>query len=256
MQTADLVEGHFYAFRERRGTDVPLRKVKLIAKVGRRGHVKVRHEDGPHPGLEEYVQTRQIVVPWGERKALVQDEERAARIQRAVKRDSAREEAISAVLASSGEPSACAGAWVSMPEDEIQRIVDRAGLADHPVALHPLGFVDRHGYVHLPLDGAERLARAFASAEPANVLLYIDDREEELRRGGNVPGDRYLHDVLRQYQPGWALARQWAGFDRAVEELQKEIVRLRSLVFRAAGELEDAGAEEKARRLRRALDGR
>jgi hypothetical protein len=74
-----------------------------------------------------------------------------------------------------------------MPSDELQRIVDRAGLAEQPTDLHPLGFVDRHGDVHLPLDGAERLARAFAAAEPENVLMYIDDREEELRRGGNVP---------------------------------------------------------------------
>jgi hypothetical protein len=40
-----------------------------------------------------------------------------------------------------------------MPEDEIQRICDRAGLSEHPAALHPLGFVDRLGEVHLPLDG-------------------------------------------------------------------------------------------------------
>jgi hypothetical protein len=108
--------------------------------------------------------------------------------------------------------------------------------------------------VHLPLHGAERLARAFAAAEPENVLMYIDDREEELRRRGDVPGVRYLHEVLRQYQPGWALARQWAGFS-AVEELQKEIARLRSLVSRAAYELKNAGAEDKSRRLLRALDG-
>ena len=256
MQTDALVEGRFYAFREKRGAGAPMLKVKLLEKVGRRGHVRVRYEDGPHPGLEEYVATRQLVVSWGDRKALLRDEERFARIEQTVKRDSAREEAISTVLAASGEPSAGAGNWVSMPEDEIQRIADRAGLSEHPAELHPLGFVDRHGEVQLPLDGAERLARAFAAAEPENVLMYIDDHEEELKRRGNVAGDRYLHDVLRQYQPGWALARQWAGFDRAVEELQKEIGRLRSLVSRAAYELKDAGAEDKSRRLLRALDGR
>ncbi len=234
----------------------PLEKVKLIAKVGRRGHVKIRYEEGEHPGLEEYVQTRQLVVPWGEVRALHNDEERVERIRSAVNRDSAREEAVSSVLAASGEPSADCGDWLSMPKDELQRIVDRAGLSEAPEELHPLGFVDRHGAVHLPLDGAERLARAFAAAEPENVLMYIDDQEEELRRRGNVPGDRYLHSLLREYQPGWALARQWAGFDRAVEELQKEIARLRSLVSRAASELKDAGAEDRSRRLLRALDGR
>lgn len=256
MQTASLVEGRYYVFREKPRPGAPILKVRLIEKVGRRGHVKVRYEDGPHPGLEEYVNVRQLVVPWGERQALLRDEERVARIAETARREPAREEAISTVLAATGEPSAGAGEWLTMPEDELQRIVDRAGLTEQPAELHPLGFVDRFGDVHLPLDGAERLARAFAAAEPDNVLMYIDDREEELRRRGNVPGDRYLHDVLRQYQPGWALARQWAGFDRAVEELQKEIARLRSLVSRAAYELKDAGAEGKSRRLLRALDGR
>src|SRR5438552_557050 len=100
-----------------------MRKVKLVAKVGRRGHVKVRHEDEPHAGLEEYVQTRQLVVPWGEHKAVIRDEERMERIRQTVKRDPAHEEAISTVLAASGEPSAGAGEWLVMPEDEIQRII-------------------------------------------------------------------------------------------------------------------------------------
>jgi hypothetical protein len=42
-------------------------KVKLVEKVGRRGRVKIRYEDGPHPGLEEYINVRQLVVPCGER---------------------------------------------------------------------------------------------------------------------------------------------------------------------------------------------
>ena len=255
MQTSQLVEGRAYAFRTRRSG--PLEKVTLIEKVGRRGHIKVRYEEGDHSGLEEYVNVRQLVVPWSEVRALLRDEERLERISAAVvERDSARQEAISTVLAASGEPSAYCGEWLSMPEDELQRIIDRAGLEESPTDLHPLAFKDRYGEVHSPIDGAERLARAFAAAEAQNVIMYIDDQEEELRRRGNVPGDRYLHDVLRQYQPGWALARQWAGFDRAIEGLQKEIARLRGLVSRAAYELKDAGADDKSRRLLRALDGR
>jgi hypothetical protein len=61
--------------------------------------------------------------------------------------------------------------------------------------------------------------------------------------------------TICRYQPAWALARQWAGFDRELEELQKEIARLRSLVMRAAYELKGAGAEDKGRRLLRALEG-
>ena len=43
--------GRSYAYREKRGPDVPMLKVKLLDKVGRKGKIKVRFEDGPHPGL-------------------------------------------------------------------------------------------------------------------------------------------------------------------------------------------------------------
>lgn len=64
METHALVLGNSYAFREKRRAGKPFLKVKLVDIVGRKGKVKVRFEDGPHPGLEEYVSTRQIVVPW------------------------------------------------------------------------------------------------------------------------------------------------------------------------------------------------
>lgn len=260
MEGWALVEGRFYGYREKRGSSSPLLKVKLLSKVGRKGAIRVRFEDGPHPGLEEYVRTRQIVVPWSERQAFLRDEKRIEDLDeysRRNRRDSAIEEAVSAVLASSGEPSAFAGqGGVSMPEVEVQRIMDRANLGGRPAALHYMGFRDRLGEVHLPLEAGVTLARAFAAAEPETVLMYVQDQEEELRLRGNVPGDRYLHDLLRQYMPGFALARQWAGIEQEVEQLNKEIARLRGLVSRAAYDLKSAGAESKSRQLLRALDGR
>jgi hypothetical protein len=61
--------------------------------------------------------------------------------------------------------------------------------------------------------------------------------------------------ALLLYLGGRALARQWAGFEQEVEQLKKEIGRLRQLITRAAYELRDAGADRKSRRLLRALDG-
>jgi hypothetical protein len=60
-------------------------KVKLIAKVGRGGKVKIRFEEGPHPGLEEYVRTANPIVSWGDRKAVLRDEERSQRLKRSRK---------------------------------------------------------------------------------------------------------------------------------------------------------------------------
>jgi hypothetical protein len=260
VQIAALDEGKAYAFREnprRRGT--PVLKVKVVAKVGRGRKVKIRYEDGPHPGLEEYVDATKVIVPWGGRARFLKDEERMLRLEEHARqhRDPAIEEAVGTVLASSGEPSAGAGqGQVSMTAIELERIAQRAGLTEPPVRLHHLGFVDNNGDIHLPLDAAVRIARAFAAAEPETVLMYIDDYEQELKVRGYQPGDRYLHNVLRQYQPGWAIARQWAGFDQDVERLEKEITRLRGLVSRAAASLRETGNEQEAHRLLRALKGR
>jgi hypothetical protein len=92
---------------------------------------------------------------------------------------------------------------------------DVAGLSDPVVNMHPLAFRNRQGDVHLPLEPAEAIARAFAAAEPETVLMAIQDREEELRIAGGVPGQRYMHDILRGHMPGFAIARHWAGFDKA-----------------------------------------
>jgi hypothetical protein len=254
-----LEVGRFYAFREKRGRGQPMLKVKLVDKVGRKGKVKIRFEDGPHPGLEEYVSTRQIVVPWGQRNEILRDEECEVRLDEHSRsfRDSALGEAASAVLEASGERGAMAvDDGTAMDERELQRIMDRAGLEGSPVGLHPLAFRDRHGQVHLPLEATVSLAQAFAAAEPQTVIGYLDDVEEKYRLRGNQPGDRWWHEYLREKLPGFAVARQWAGVEQEAEMLRKEIARLRSLVSTAAFDLQNAGEERKARRLQRALEGR
>lgn len=254
-----LEVGRRYAYREKRGPQQPMLKVKLLEKVGRKGKVKVRFEDGPHPGLEEYVSTRQVVVPWGQRKAVLRDEQREAALAEHSRRtcDPALGEAASAVLESTGEPGAAAAAeGTSMSESELQRILDRAGLATEPSELHALAYTDRLGYVHLPLEATVAVARAFAAAEPQTVVGYLDDQEEELRLRGNQPGERWWHEYLRERSPGFALARQWAGLEQEAEMLRKEIGRLRTLVSSAAYDLKGAGQERKGQRLLRALEGR
>lgn len=259
MESGTLEIGRLYAYRENVRAKSEMLKVKLIAKVGRGGKVKIRFEDGPHPGLEEYVRTANLIVAWGDRKAVLRDEERARQIDeysRKTRSDHAIVEAASSILESSGEQSAGAAiGGLSMPEAELERIMRRAGLNGEPTTLHHLAFRSRRGDVQMPLDGAETLARAFAAAEPETVLMYLDDRETSLKHQGYHPGDRFVHDLLRDYMPGWAVARQWAGFDQEVEQLKKEIGRLRQLVSNAAYDLRDAGAESKSRRLLRALDG-
>lgn len=256
MESQALVVGRSYAYREKRSPACPLLQVKLL---GRKGKLKVRFQDGPHPGLEEYVSSRQLVVPWGERRALLRDEERASQLAEHARglADKALMEAAGAVLESTGEPGAYAGdTTTAISEDELQRILDRAGVQTAPADLHPLAYRDRHGNVHLPLDAVVAVARAFAAAEPQTVMGYLDDSEEELRLKGNLPGERWYHQYLRELSPGFALARQWAGLEQEGEMLRKEIARLRTLLSGAAYDLKSAGQERKASRLLRALEGR
>jgi hypothetical protein len=253
MEGHQLEIGRAYAFREKRSTSSPFLKVKLLDKVGRKGKLKVRFEDGPHPGLEEYVGSRQIVCAWGNRKTVLRDEEREARLAEHEKErgdDKALRDAVEAVFASTGEPGS------GYDEDELQRILDRAGIDTAPADLHPVGFIDRHGRAQMPLDALAAVAKAFAAAEPQTVVGYLDDEEEENRLRGNQPGDRWYHQYQRGLSPGYALAHQWAGVEQEADMLREEIARLRMLVSKAAYDLKDAGKEHKSRWLLRALEGR
>lgn len=73
---------------------------------------------------------------------------------------------------------------------------------------------------------------------------------------GYEPGMRHRHDMLREYQPAYALARQWAGLKSEAELLTREIDRLRGILIQAVWTLKQSGAESEARRLERALEGR
>jgi hypothetical protein len=253
MEGHQLEIGRTYAFREKRSTSSPLLKVKLLDKIGRRGKLKVRFEDGEHPGLEEYVSTRQMLCAWGDRKVVLRDEEREERLAEYEKErgdDKALRDAVQAVLDSTGEPgSGC-------DEDELQRVLDRAGIDTPPADLHPVGFIDRYGRAHMPLDALAGVAKAFAAAEPQTVVAYLDDEEEENRLRGNEPGHRWYHQYQRELSPGYALARHWAGFSQEADMLREEIARLRMLLSKAAYDLKDAGKEHKSRWLLRALEGR
>ena len=98
-------------------------------------------------------------------------------------RDRVRQEATSTVLESSGESQAAvyrADGMLDVPLEVAQRLAVRAGLTEPIERLHPLSFVDRHGILHLPYFGSERLARAFAAAEPELVLREIENHELKL----------------------------------------------------------------------------
>jgi hypothetical protein len=216
---------------------------------------KIRWECGDLRGLEEWVSTRQLLCPWGERQALLRDRQR----QDGLNKDSDMifdpvvERAISLVLTATGEEGGFTRTW-TLGLEKAQRLWSRAELPNDPRD-EPLAFVDRRGQLHLGYAGALKFATAFAAAEPEACLQLIDRSEDRLRAEGFLPGRSAYHEVLRQVRPASALVRQWAGSSE-VELLRSEIARLQRLVSQAARDLRAAGKDRQAAYLEGGLRGR
>ncbi|MGC4154508.1 MAG: hypothetical protein QM628_15720 [Propionicimonas sp.] len=253
MQKGDLVTGRRYALRQFGAPDT-LVKVRFLGVVHKR-HAKVRFEDGDLAGLDDWVTTRELVCPWVDRQRMLRDEERAARLRAACHEswDEVHERAISMVFEASGEENGFTRTW-DTSEGRATRLWSRAGFDGSPLDDDPLNYVDRHGEWHLSFETALKAAKGFAGRGPEMVTMYVSDWEDRLKAEGFQPGRRHMHDVLRDFAPGLALARSWVS-DPARTAEQEEIERLRKLVLDAASVLNRAGLTKEADRVHRALSG-
>ncbi|MGH8337542.1 MAG: hypothetical protein ACRETL_12125, partial [Gammaproteobacteria bacterium] len=135
----------------------------------------------------------------------------------------------------------------------VQRLADRAQLQRRPWSTKP-SFKEQEE-IWTTNSALLDLAIALASAEPKMVHLYLDAQEVEYQAKGYLPGDRYMHDLLRKYKPAWALARQWAGGHESRKLHEGELDRLRRLVHHAVLVLYKAHLDDDARKLERSLGG-
>jgi hypothetical protein len=97
------------------------------------------------------------------------------------------------------------------------------------------------------------LAQAFAVAEPEAVLLQVDTEQRKYELDARQVGNSYLVPLVQQYRAGGALCRQWAGFDEALAERDREIERLRRIVEDIRYELRRAGQDDLAAEFERKL---
>ena len=174
MQKSDLVPRSKYALRSPRdaGADSePFLKVVFLGRV-HKDQAQVRYESGDLAGLVDWVRTRHLACPWKERKRLLRDEERAARIGEVDREvwDRVAAEAVSAVMTASGEYGGYTRGWTT-DRGSAERFWARAGLEGLPVSDHPANFEDRHGDWHLTFETAVKACQAFAAAEPELVDL-------------------------------------------------------------------------------------
>lgn len=239
MQKEEIAIGHEYALREPPRPGVEFQRVKVLEQV--RTKWRVRWIE-PNPGLEDFVKSVNLIVPWKERRALLRDEEAEARLARKCQEqwdgsNGPVSNAVIQVLDMTGE----AHLWIDndgslgATPDALQRVADRAGVAVPHSETH--GYVDRGGRIHEPFDVGLNLARAFAAAEPTTVLLDIEAHQQRLEIDVRDPANHFMLPLLNRYRAEWALVRQWASHDQAVAMREAEIKRLTDILWQAIWKL-------------------
>lgn len=85
--------------------------------------------------------------------------------------------------------------------------------------------------------------------------MYVDAEQHRYREAGYQVGERYMHGILIEHRPAYALVREWAGANRIADDLKADNARLRELVEEAVRVLRARGHEREARRFERELHG-
>src|ERR1700744_2860259 len=177
MVREELRCGEKYGFRERpRFEDAPLQCVQLLKHVrGRKW--QVRWID-THPGLIDYIDSVQILVPWAERKAYLQEEQDREAMGRhntdvGFAPDSVMADAVHTVFENIGDDGYFdyRDGSMSGSAESIERLRVRANLSEAEFSLAaPYSYIERSGRLRLPYECAVKFARAFCAQEPAGVL--------------------------------------------------------------------------------------
>jgi hypothetical protein len=257
MLKSQIKPGVEYAFREQRNPRTPFQRIRIIQHT--RG-TKWRAEwIDPSPGLVDYVDSGQLIVPWKEHKAFLKEETSAESLRQNNERTGYDENspianALYGVFESVGDDVSFYRGILRGSPQAIDRVKTRAGM--DLAKISPYAYIDRQGTLHLPFDDAFELARKFCAAEPAAVLVSVETTEREWAQQARQRGEEYIVPLLNEYRASWALIRQWAGHDAAVAQREAEIGRLERLVWDAVYTLQKAGLDKEAAKLRHAIEKR
>jgi len=255
MVGSELIAGAEYGFREKRNPGSPLTRIKLIQHV-RGARWKAKWID-THPGLVDYVTTKQILVPWKDHKRFLEEERDQARlrehnVEAGYKAASPVTDALQQIFETAGDEISYDNGILRTSVDALNRMRSRCRLPEYQ--LQPPAFQSRDGSLYLPHGQAEQLGRAFCMAEPSPVLIEIEATERKWCTEASRPGNEYQVSLLNQYRASWAIIRQWCGFDASMAERDKRIEVLERLVWDAIYALQKAGLNSEAIRLRQTLN--
>lgn len=261
MLRDELRCGDKYAFRERPlHEDGPLQCIQLVKHIrGRKW--QVRWID-THPGLVDYIDSAQILVPWVDRKAYLQERHDRETLRRhnsgvGFERDSAVADAVHTVFENIGDGGHfdCKDGSMSGSIDTIERLRLRAKLTEGELsATTPYSFIERSGRLRLPYECALNFARAFSRQEPAGILAAIEASEREYSLSSTNPENAYQIRLLNTWRASWALVRQWCGHDAAIAAREQRISYLEKLLWDAVYVLQKSGQDLVAAKLRKRLE--
>lgn len=255
MLKSEIQPATDYALRERREIGAPFQRVRIIEHI-RKNKWKAKWIE-PNPGLIDYVESSQLIVPWNERKAFLKEEESADRLRNHNRAlgyadESPVAKALYGIFENVGdEVSFYRGVLTGIPE-ALARVKARAKIQSENNS--QFSYVDRTGKLHLPFDEALEIAQKFCAAEPAVVLAGVESTEREWAQDARRPGEEYMVKLLNEYRAAWALVRQWAGHDAAVAQREEQIQKLERLVWDAVYALQKEHLDSEAARLRRAIE--
>jgi len=251
---SEIKPGSEYAVREKRTQGTPLHRVRIIEHI--RSNKWKAKWIAPNPGLIDYIESGQLIVPWNEHKALLKeeaDEERLCEYNDAHgynDKNSPVIRALEQVFESAADGVGLyRGCLIGAPQS-IGRLRTRARVSSAKES--SVAYINRRGQLHLPFDEALDLGRKFCAEEPSTVLMAVEATEHDWAHKA-THGEGYIVGLLNEYRASWALIRQWAGYDAAVAQREEEIKRLERLLWDTVYALQKAALDSEAAKLRHAI---
>jgi hypothetical protein len=261
VRAIDLIPGTEYPYRKGRRPGGAFLRVAVLQYVGAKRQAQVCHVGGAFDGLKEWVRPTDLHCEWRNVGAVIKLEAKALALEQSHEAEPPPRAIIDAaneVFAATGEDLYVDDRDVAEVERHVvDRVGHRAGVSDQDLNLIYAAPAYRNGpgWWRVPSRRLVPLAQRFAETEPGIVNLHLDAETSRYRERGYEPGERYLHQLLIDKGPAYALAREWAGANRIADALRDDNERLRKLIRDAIGRLRTAGDERSAKKLERALDG-
>ncbi|MGI5133187.1 hypothetical protein ACQEVB_40750 [Pseudonocardia sp. CA-107938] len=263
---AQPAEGEIWAYRAR-GTD-PFSAVAVVRYGTKKPlRVLVRFIAPEDEGREEWVPPGRLKVPWPERQAYLDREQRWHAVRSdAYLRDTPTGSAISLVcdnlpdswldrsLLQRGMNNDTGVLFIS----DLDAVVSELELDRSVIVDHPLSFEEGTQWI-VPWSVGQHIVHRLAERFAEQILAAVDAEErraEQENRWGYYSGGRYIPaeicaEVDAEYAPARALAREWCGQPARERHdellaLREEVVRLGLLVEEAVTALRAAGAKQAA----------